>query len=108
MSFIDKIYQHGGRVYEVGGTLRDAILGHPNKDKDLLVVKIPMEELKNLLRSLGSVQEVGKSFGVLKFRPRNEDHEYDIALPRTEKSTGQGHRDFEVTFDEKIPVERDL
>lgn len=108
MSFIDKIYQNGGRVYEVGGTLRDTILGHPHKDKDLLAVKIPMEELKKLLRSLGSVQEVGKSFGVLKFRPRDEEHEYDIALPRTEKSTGQGHRDFEVNFDENLPVEMDL
>jgi len=88
--------------------LRDAILGHPHKDKDLLVAKLPMEELKALLRGEGSVQEVGKSFGVLKFRPRNGEGEYDIALPRTEKSTGGGHRDFEVSFDENLPVERDL
>jgi poly(A) polymerase/tRNA nucleotidyltransferase (CCA-adding enzyme) len=54
------------------------------------------------------VHEVGKSFGILKFRPKGEETEYDIALPRSEKSTGPGHRDFEVRFDENLPVERDL
>jgi putative nucleotidyltransferase with HDIG domain len=51
---------------------------------------------------------VGKSFGVLKFTPRELGVEYDIALPRMERSTGQGHRDFDVEFDEKLPVELDL
>src|SRR5262249_27607495 len=32
----------------------------------------------------------------------------DVALPRTEISTGLGHRDFEVTFDPTLPVETDL
>jgi tRNA nucleotidyltransferase/poly(A) polymerase len=32
----------------------------------------------------------------------------DVALPRTEISTGIGHRDFEVTFDHTLPVETDL
>jgi tRNA nucleotidyltransferase (CCA-adding enzyme) len=31
-----------------------------------------------------------------------------VALPRTEISTGIGHRDFEVTFDHTLPVETDL
>ncbi|MCE9623877.1 MAG: HD domain-containing protein [Deltaproteobacteria bacterium] len=108
MTFIDAIYGAGGAVYEVGGTVRDELLGLPHKDKDLLVVQIPFEELKKILKSQGQVHEVGKSFGVLKFKPPGEDQDYDIALPRTEKSTGPHHRDFEVRFDEKIPVELDL
>ncbi|HCU26013.1 MAG TPA: hypothetical protein DF383_13430 [Deltaproteobacteria bacterium] len=108
MSFIDKIYHHGGQVYEVGGTVRDALLGQPHKDKDYLVTKLPMESLKQVLRAEGTLLEVGKSFGVLKFKPRGGEDTFDIALPRTETSTGPRHRDYEVRFDEKLPVELDL
>jgi tRNA nucleotidyltransferase/poly(A) polymerase len=48
MSFIEKIYAQGGQVYEVGGTLRDRLLGHPHKDQDLLVAKVPLTELIRL------------------------------------------------------------
>lgn len=108
MSFLKAIEARNGQIYEVGGALRDLLLGIPNKDKDLLVTGIPMEELQDLLESHGSVQKVGKSFGVLKFRPKGAASEFDIALPRIEKSTGKGHRDFEVEFDPHIPVEQDL
>lgn len=108
MTFIDQIHQAGGKVFEVGGTVRDALLGIPHKDKDLLVTGIPYPKLKKRLQALGRVLEVGKVFGVLKFRPEGEDQEYDIALPRVEKSTGSGHRDFNVQFDESLPVELDL
>ncbi len=108
MSFIDSIYQHGGTVYEVGGTVRDQLWGMPHKDKDLLVTGIKLNDLISLLRSHGNLQEVGKSFGILKFQARNKEGGFDIALPRTERSTGLGHRDFEVQFDEKLPVEVDL
>jgi len=108
MSFLEAIYQEGGLAYEVGGTVRDGLLGLPHKDQDLVVAKIPMERLKGLLSKFGSVHEVGKAFGVLKFRPKGESRDIDIALPRTEKSTGQGHRDFEVRFDHGLPIELDL
>lgn len=108
MSFFETIYEEGGNVFEVGGTVRDGILGRPHKDKDLLVTKISYQNLKKILTQEGSVYEVGKVFGVLKFKPTKEDHEYDIALPRVEKSTGKGHRDFQVQFDENLPIEIDL
>ncbi len=108
MSFIEAIYQQGGKIYEVGGTVRDSLLGKPHKDKDLVVTKIPLLDLKKILSPFGAVHEVGKSFGVLKFRPKGEENDYDIALPRTEKSTGPHHRDFEIVFDENLPIEFDL
>ncbi len=108
MSFLKAIEEKKGSIYEVGGTLRDTLLGIPHKDKDLLVTGLSMENLMALLQQHGSVQKVGKSFGVLKFRPKNGESEFDIALPRVEKSTGPGHRDFEVQFDPFIPVEKDL
>lgn len=108
MEFIEKIHAAGGEAFEVGGSLRDSLLGRPHKDRDLLITQIPLPELKKVLQPLGKIHEVGKSFGVLKFRPQDEATEYDIALPRVEKSTGRGHRDFDVEFDANLPVELDL
>ncbi|MBI1908667.1 MAG: HD domain-containing protein [Deltaproteobacteria bacterium] len=122
-SFFDELVRKGAKVYEVGGTVRDALLGRlvkggspegdsplggSPKDKDLLVTRLPMAELTSLLQRHGSVITVGRSFGVLKFTPRGTDECYDLALPRKEVSTGQGHRDFLVDFDPNLPVEKDL
>jgi tRNA nucleotidyltransferase/poly(A) polymerase len=96
-------------VYAVGGTVRDILLGQPRKDIDLLVTGMPQPDLIRLLRNYGRVQLTGRAFGVIKFLPhRWHDPPIDIALPRTEISTGVGHRDFVVTFDHTLPVEIDL
>lgn len=108
MSFIDAIYKSGGQLYEVGGTVRDSILGRPHKDRDFVVCHIAYSELKKILKKFGSVLEVGKSFGVIKFRPKENNETLDIALPRSEKSTGIGHNEFDVNFDESLPIELDL
>lgn len=106
---IDAIYAAGGKVYEVGGVVRDRLLGLPSKDADLLVTGVPAADLRKLLERFGSVHLVGQSFGVLKFQPTDHNGEpIDIALPRLERSTGQGHRDFEVSFDHTLPVDVDL
>ncbi len=108
MKFIDAIFEQGGEVYEVGGSLRDRLLNIPIKDQDLLVRKLTLDLLRNLLKKFGHVELVGKSFGVLKFKANENNKNYDIALPRTENSTGPGHRDFEVTQDPFLAIEDDL
>lgn len=109
LSLVDAVRKAGGRVYMVGGTLRDFLLGKVYKDLDLLVTGLPQNDLMRLLRRRGRVQRVGQAFGVLKFLPRDWDGSpIDIALPRVETSTGVGHRDFEVAFDHTLPVETDL
>lgn len=109
VAYIDAIYDAGGRVYEVGGAVRDRFLRRPSKDADLLVTGIPAADLEKLLRRFGSVHRVGASFGVLKLVPvGHQGDPIDVALPRTERSTGPGHRDFEVLFDHTLPVEEDL
>ena len=103
-----------GQLYEVGGTVRDEILGmrSESKDADFLVTGIPYQELVSLLRKHGRVDIVGKSFGVIKFSPagahNDASNQIDFALPRKEYSTGEGHRDFAVDFDHTLPVEDDL
>lgn len=97
------------RVYTVGGTVRDALLGHPRKDVDLLVTGVPQRTLIQMLRRYGRVQLAGRAFGVIKFSPHRWDGPpIDVALPRTETSTGIGHRDFDIAFDHTLPVTVDL
>jgi len=107
--FVRALQQRGARVYTVGGTVRDELLGHPRKDLDLLVTGLPQPDLLRCLRPYGRVQLTGRAFGVIKLLPHGWDGPpIDVALPRTEISTGLGHRDFEVTFDHTLPVETDL
>lgn len=101
-----------GRVFEVGGAVRDRFL-NPNtkvKDRDYLVTGIPYDQLARILKNHGRVDLVGRSFGVIKFtQVRNQQpYTFDITLPRREHSTGTGHKDFEVAFDPDISVEDDL
>ncbi len=99
-----------GELYAVGGTVRDALMGLPavEERKDFLVRSITAARLEEVLTRHGKMALVGKSFGVYKFRPAGTEAQHDIAFPRTEKSTGPGHRDFDVAFDPELPVEADL
>ena len=107
--FCSDILKMGGEVYLVGGCVRDSFLHRPLKDFDIVVRKIPIDPLVALLKKSGQTNLVGKSFGVIKFRPQeNPEREIDIALPRTEVSTGSGHKDFQVTSDENLAMAMDL
>ncbi len=105
-----KALTSSGKLYEVGGSVRDSLLSHQpdNKDRDYLVTGVPLDQLMDILRRFGKVDMVGKSFGVIKFLPRGQSDVVDIAIPRTEQSTGVAHRDFDVVYDHALPVEIDL
>lgn len=99
----------GGELFEVGGPVRDRFLGRPVKDHDLLCRHLDPRAIARTLARMGKVVTVGKSFGVIKFTPHGASGTaIDIALPRRERSTGTGHRDFEVDFDPEMAVEQDL
>ncbi len=97
-----------GNVYVVGGAVRDIVRGQTPKDVDLMVQGVEAEDVEDALKGLpGRVDFTGKQFGVFRYRDR-EGNEVEIALPRTERSTGPGHRDFEVATDPYISVGQDL
>jgi tRNA nucleotidyltransferase (CCA-adding enzyme) len=97
----------GGKVFVVGGAVRDAILGKEPKDVDLMVTGLPPNEVDEVLNSLpGRVDLTGKDFGV--FRYNDKGGEVEIALPRRERSTGGGHKDFAVDADHTMTPEEDL
>ncbi len=100
------VTQAGGEAFLIGGAVRDALLGFSSKDEDVLVTGVPWSVLEKVLASVGRVDAVGASFGVLKVA--RDGLVIDVALPRTERSTGIGHRDFTVTYDPHLPLEADL
>lgn len=115
MDFIQEINQIG-QMYLVGGAVRDRLfyeihkLGKDPKDFDLMASKITETKLMHILKKHGKVKEVGKQFGIITFRPTDKRivREIEIALPRTEESTGAGYRDFIIKSDPFIPIEEDL
>lgn len=87
----------GGRVFVVGGTVRDAVLGNSSKDVDLIVENLDVRFIASLLNSRGKVDIVGESFKVVKFKPFGHEGEpYDIATPRMDIKVGSGHKGFET------------
>jgi tRNA nucleotidyltransferase/poly(A) polymerase len=99
-------------VYAVGGRVRDEFRAEldgterPPKDFDYVVTGIGLDALLEALRAVGRVDVVGASFAVLKFR--HPAGEADIGLPRRERSTGVGHRQFAVESGPDIPLADDL
>ncbi len=85
----------GGRVYYVGGCVRDRLMGKAWGDVDIEVHDITPEQLEAILDDCGRRKEVGKSFGIYML----EHHTLDITLPRQERPTGTHHRDFAVEVD---------
>ena len=90
----------GGRALLVGGTVRDALLGHPAKDLDVEVFGLQPERLRGLLGEHFDLDLVGQSFGVLKIRHLA----IDVAIPRRESKRGLGHKGFEIHSDPDLTV----
>ncbi len=100
-----------GSLFVVGGRVRDEIRAEQTgrtaaADSDYVVTGVPLDELIMRLERLGRVDRVGASFAILKLTAAGET--VDLALPRRERSTGSGHRDFEVQGGPDVPLEEDL
>ncbi len=96
-----KVADAGGRALLVGGTVRDAFLGHPTVDLDIEVFGLAPEELRQVLAEDFKLDLVGQSFGVLKIRHLA----IDIAIPRRESKRGLGHKGFEIHSDPDLSLE---
>ena len=90
-----RLKEEHAKAIVVGGSVRDHFLQLPIKDYDIEVYGLDtMEKLEKILSEFGSVNLVGKSFGVLKFV--HEKEEYDFSFPRLESKVAEGHKGFEV------------
>jgi tRNA nucleotidyltransferase (CCA-adding enzyme) len=87
------------KTYQVGGAVRDRLLGLPVHDIDYVVVGSSVKEM------LGNgFRPVGSHFPVF-LHPQTQ-HEY--ALARTERKTAPGHQSFVFHADPSIQLEDDL
>lgn len=84
------------KIYEVGGCVRDRLLGKEPKDIDYVVVGSTPNEMLSL-----GYQQVGKDFPVF----LKDGSEY--ALARVERKTGNGYNGFTVESD-GVTLEEDL
>ena len=93
--FFHSILANGGKPYFVGGAIRDFHLNKESKDIDIVVSGLPADRLLDILRSFGKIDQVGESFGVIKFKPYEFeiDEPIDIALPRTERPMSQEEKE---------------
>lgn len=107
LPFYQDIVDKNGKIFQVGGAVRDLYLGKESKDLDIVITGIPSNDLEGILKKYGKVDMVGASFGVIKFTPPGGE-EIDIAIPRTEKKTGAGYQGFDVSADHTLPIEKDL
>lgn len=98
----------GGKVYVVGGAVRDAVAGRTPKDIDLMVTGLEPGRVEAALKHPrgARVDLTGKDFGVFRFRYMG--NEVEVALPRRDRNTGDGHKDFEVQADHTMTPEEDL
>jgi tRNA nucleotidyltransferase (CCA-adding enzyme) len=90
---------NGMRVYEVGGAVRDALLGLPVTERDWVVVGASADEL-----TAQGFRRVGKDFPVF-LHPRTGE---EYALARTERKTAPGYTGFEFDAAPSVTLEQDL
>ena len=95
-------YNNGGNLLLVGGSVRDLLMGISPHELDFEARGINLQGVKNLLSEKFKCDEVGKAFGVLRIK----GFPIEIALPRTEKKSGVGHKGFEVEIDPNLPFKR--
>lgn len=101
---LDDLSIHG-RVYLVGGIVRDMLLFQNVNyhDVDVEIYDLEIDELENILSKYGHVNEVGKNFGILKLDVLPN---FDFALPRLETKTGMTHKDFDVIVDKNLDLKQ--
>lgn len=87
------------QIYEVGGAVRDTLLGVPVKDRDFVVVGATPAQMEAL-----GYRAVGKDFPV--FLHPHTQQEY--ALARTERKTAKGYKGFSIHAAPDVTLAQDL
>ena len=94
-----RIKNSGGRLYLVGGAVRDKFLKKENYDEDYCVTGLSKEEFEKLFPQ-AKIQ--GKIFPVFNLEKK------EFALARKETKIGFGHKGFEINTRKNITINEDL
>ena len=87
------------KIYRVGGSVRDELLGLPVADRDHVVVGGTPEEMVRL-----GYKPVGKDFPVFLHPQTHEEY----ALARTERKVARGYKGFKIHAAPDVTLEQDL
>ncbi len=87
------------KIYRVGGSVRDELLGRAGSDRDWVVVGATPETL-----IASGYKPVGRDFPVFLHPETREEY----ALARTERKHGRGYRGFEFFASPDVTLEEDL
>src|SRR2546427_10576194 len=87
------------KIYRVGGSVRDELLGRTVADHDYVVVGATPEAMRDL-----GFRPVGKDFPVFLHPKTHEEY----ALARTERKSGRGYKGFTVYATPDVSLEEDL
>src|SRR5688572_33153875 len=87
------------KIYQVGGAVRDELLGLPVKDHDYVVVGASPDDMVKQ-----GYKPVGRDFPVF-LHPRTHE---EYALARTERKTARGYHGFEFHAAPDVTLEQDL
>jgi len=97
----DKLNKNSITCIIIGGFVRDYFLNISSKDMDIELYNLSSyEKLESLLQEFGSVNSVGKSFGVCKLS--FGDYEIDFTLPRVDSKISNGHQGFKVDISSNL------
>lgn len=103
LEFVNIIKSLEGRVFLVGGAVRDIFLNKKPKDRDYVISGV-LE--RDFIHAFPESEKVGNSFPVYLVDIDGEMSE--IAFARKERKVGEGYHGFEVSFDPSITIEEDL
>lgn len=98
----EEMESSGGRLYLVGGCVREALRGHITEDFDVEVFGIQEARLEPILRKIAPIEYVGRAFGVFKIK----GHQIDVSIPRSEVKQGEGHRGFAIQTDPNLSLKQ--
>lgn len=102
-----------GNVYLIGGMIRDKLYNiyhdkkRKSKDYDIVITDIQIEKIEEILIKYGKFNHIGKHFGIIKFYYTRLNMDFDISLPRNEKSITTKNKDCEIRL-ESISLKEDV
>jgi tRNA nucleotidyltransferase (CCA-adding enzyme) len=89
----------GLQIYQVGGSVRDQLLGLPVTERDWVVVGATPQQMEQL-----GYRQVGKDFPVFLHPQTHEEY----ALARTERKVAPGYKGFTVHAAPDVTLDEDL
>jgi len=97
----DKLEKNSVKSIIIGGFIRDSLLNIASQDIDIEVYNVSsFKKLENLLKEFGSINSVGKSFGVCKLNINK--YNLDFTLPRIDSKISSGHLGFDIEIDKNL------